>query len=697
MRKSEGRSLHRSILVSSLAATLITFAICIYLLASYGLDSYVNHEKEKNSVLVQMIADRLDAYCGDIVSAAAISEDESAAWFAHVAKIIYPLSQSYSLIIADDEGLPLFVSNDIMLEDEQMVPAFELIQEQDQALLSRTWSDLLHRTIPVAWYRMARTDWTVILYESRPIEQQAPLMIMVIMLFIFFLYMGFMTLMSILRNKKIYSSIRDLIWQTNRVAEGLTTNPVGRQPYREFSRLAESFNKMNLQLQERNELLQQQAYTDNLTGLANRTQLMQFIMDHITSNHDEEMAVFFIDLDDFKRINDSYGHPFGDQLLVQMSNRLRTLDRHFCLISRIGGDEFVLLLRGFRPDTQIRDYAEQLIQLLKEPIHCANKLIKISFSMGISLYPQDGDLAFSLLQCADMALYAAKSAGKSTYRFFDEQMRIDLDRQVYLENALDFIVERDELQLNFQMQIIAGSLTIRGFEALIRWNSRQLGYVTALELISVAEENGKIIQIGEWILRQACQTIARINVRFGLNLIMSVNVSPLELRNPHYSRQLETIIRETNVKPSWLELEITEQVLIDSGSEVLGMLDQIHNLGISIALDDFGTGYSSLSYLHQLPVQTIKIDRSFIADLSSDNRNWQMIESILFMAGKLELFTIAEGVENENIYEQLRDLGCNCMQGFYFCRPLPEAQLMRVMDVQINKKNKQNKSAETLD
>lgn len=681
----EGKSLHRSILINSLVAALLTAAICVYLLASYGLDSYVNHEKEKNSVLVHMIADRLEAYC-DNRDAVAISAYDRAGWFDHVAAMVSPLSASYSLIIADDQGLPLYVSTDILAGDELLVPAFELISEHDEALLSRTWSDLLRKTVPVAWSRVSSTGWTVILYESRPLEQQAPLLVMAAMLGVFFFYMIFMTLMSLFRNRKINNSIRQLIWQTHRVAEGLTSDPVGTQPYREFTRLAESFNKMNTQLQERNDLLEQQAYTDNLTGLANRTQLMQTIMDHINSRPEEEMAVFFIDLDDFKRINDSYGHPFGDQLLVLISNRLRTLDNQFFLISRIGGDEFVLLLRGLSPVEQIRDYAEQVILLLKDTLLCANKPIKIGFSMGISLYPKDGDLAFNLLQCADMALYAAKSAGKSTYRFFDEQMRIDLDRQLYLEDALEFVVEREELQLNYQMQVLADTLTIRGFEALIRWNSRQLGYVTALKLISVAEENGKIIQIGEWIMRQACKTIAAINGRYSLNLIMSVNVSPIELRNPQYSMKLEKILQETGVRPSWLELEITEQVLIDSGNDILDILERINKLGISIALDDFGTGYSSLSYLHHLPVSTIKIDRSFITNLSPGSRDWQMVESILFMAKNLGLFTIAEGVEHKENHEQLKDLGCDCMQGFYFCRPLPEPQLFRVIAAQIKDK-----------
>ena len=680
MRRKKGKPLLSAIMLSHLTATFLAVSVSAYFLVSYGLNLFAANEHNKSRLVADLIASEIERCCqeqGDNLDPDHLNQC--------ILSLHQGIDKNFNILVTNAQGVTLTSVLSTMDAPEQRVPGFEYVKNGTLNITPALAAVFNSQPTLMAYSEVAFSGWYVILYDDRPAYHQVTVLLISALLFIFVIYLLFTLLGGTLRQRRISRSIDRLIWQTKQLSEGHHAQPLGSQPYRELTQLAESFDQLNLQLQERNAMLENLAYTDSLTSLANRSQLMQYLFDRIQQAPDEAFAVIYMDLDDFKRINDSFGHPFGDKLLIEISHRLTTLNPTFQLISRIGGDEFVLIVSPLKPEKPLQERLSQLFDSLLEPYLCDNKPVRTAFSMGIALYPQDGENAFELLKCSDIALYAAKNAGKSTWRFFDHQMRVDLDRQMYLEEAIASVVEHDELQLNYQVQLFTDTMTIRGFEALIRWNSPKLGYVSALELIGVAEGNGQIIQIGQWILRQSCLMIMRINQAFNQRLIICVNVSPVELRHPDYVKNLKAVLAETGLDPHLLELEITEQVMIDSGYLVIDVLNDIKDLGVGLALDDFGTGFSSLAYLQNLPVQTIKIDQSFVADLQEDCRNWKMLESIMHLAQKLQLFSIAEGIENESQMKLLASLDCSCLQGYYVCRPLPEQQLVRVLEAQLKK------------
>ena len=680
MRKKQGKPLLSAIMFSNLTATFLAVSVSAYFLVFYGLNWFAVNEYDKNRLVADFVAAEIERYCQERGTDPDLDSLNQCILSVH-----QEIGDNFNILITNNEGATITSILSTMETPEQRAPEFEHVKNGTLNITPSLLTLFDSQPTLMAYSKVAHSGWYVILYDSRPVYQQVTMLLIASLVFIFAVYLLFTILGGTLRQRKISRSIDRLIWQTKRLSEGHDAQPLGSQPYRELTQLAESFDQLNLQLQERNAMLESLAYTDSLTSLANRSQLMQTLFYQINQKPDESFAVIYMDLDDFKRINDSFGHPFGDKLLIEISRRLQTIKPSFQLISRIGGDEFVLLISPLKPDSLLQERLGHLFETLLEPYQCDNKPVRTTFSMGIAIYPQDGENAFELLKCSDIALYAAKSAGKATWQFFDQQMRIDLDRQMYLEEAIATVVEHDELQLNYQVQLFTNTMTIRGFEALIRWNSPKIGYVSALELIGVAEGNGQIIQIGQWILRQACRMIMRVNQTFNQRLIICVNVSPVELRHPDYVKNLKIVMEETGIDPDMLELEITEQVMIDSGFYIIDILNEIKDLGVNLALDDFGTGYSSLAYLQNLPVQTIKIDQSFVADLQKDSRNWNMLESIMHLTHKLQLFSIAEGVENESQMKLLASLDCSCLQGYYFCRPLPEKQLLRVLEAQLRR------------
>lgn len=673
-RRNDGKPLLSAIFFSNLMAGFLTVTVCAFILSVYGLSWFTEKDRSRGMLVANLLANEIDHYCYenqvDICSSSLTDL---------LSQINPEISDQYLVLVADSSGHTLADSPPLTGYDDSIAPGFDIILKGSLSVSPGFTSGISRQLTPIAYSMIISSEQYVILYETESVIQRVTYLLLAALIFIFVVYLLFTLLGASLRQRKITRFVQHLAWQTQRLAQGLTTESLGRQPYRELTRLASSFDQLNIQLQERNNQLEQLAFTDNLTGLSNRNRLLQVLYKKIEDYTDQPFAVLFLDLDNFKRINDSYGHPFGDLLLVAISQRLLKIRPPSEIAARIGGDEFVLVLSGYSSDNHLQQRIDSLLHILHQPLICESKRVKLSFSIGAAVFPKDGPSAFDLLKCADMALYAAKEAGKSTWRYFDHQMMIDLKRHIYLEQALDTVLEHDELQVSYQIQIFTQTRRIRGFEALIRWNSRELGYVSANELISAAEGNGQIIQIGAWVLRQACEMIIRINSQFKQKLIICVNVSPIELQHPEYINNLKRILEQTGLEPSLLELEVTEQVMIDSGYAMIDILDKIRELGVSLALDDFGTGYSSLAYLQHLPVQTIKIDRSFVADLQQDNRNWQMLESILHMTKNLNMFSIAEGIENKDQADLLGTLNCDCLQGFHICRPLPEQQLVQVL------------------
>ncbi|TCL71601.1 PAS domain S-box-containing protein/diguanylate cyclase (GGDEF)-like protein [Hydrogenispora ethanolica] len=422
------------------------------------------------------------------------------------------------------------------------------------------------------------------------------------------------------------------------------------------------------------DIIHRLAYYDLLTGLPNRTMLLErlTLAVHKLQDPPGEMAIVFIDIDNFKNINDSYGHSVGDQLLVEVGRRiLSALDREY-LVARLGGDEFVVLLEDLQDGLSVQRCADRIMAQFGNFFKIGRHSFFVTVSMGIAVFPDHADSAEQLLKNADIAMYQAKAAGKRSYFLYNHAMNERILEQTTLENGLRQALQNQEFFLEYQPQTDLRTNRISGFEALIRWRRPEYGVMPPLKFIRIAEESGLIHEIGIWVLENVCQFIKTLH-RAGLrHFLVSLNVSAVQLRRENFAGAVREIIAREGILPENICIEITETVLMESLEENIEKLKTLADLGITVCLDDFGTGYSSLNYLKQLPIQIVKIDRSFIADISADNTSSQLVASIIELAHKIGLTVVAEGVETE---EQLASLGrhqCDIAQGFLLGRPLPE-------------------------
>jgi diguanylate cyclase (GGDEF)-like protein/PAS domain S-box-containing protein len=422
---------------------------------------------------------------------------------------------------------------------------------------------------------------------------------------------------------------------------------------------------------------QRLAMFDGLTGLPNRHLLADRASQaiDIARRSDEPLAVLFLDLDHFKNVNDSLGHRVGDTLLVQLAARLRGAVREQDTVARTGGDEFVLVL----PLTDIAGAAHlatKLMGLASAPFQVDQQELTVTPSMGIAMFPTDGDDFDMLLKCADAAMYRAKRDGRNAYRFFTSEMQAQSARALQLENALRRALERQQLSLHYQPQLALeadGEARIVGAEALLRWQHPELGWVSPAEFIPIAEATGLILPIGEWVLREALSQLRRWDDAGLPELTMAVNLSAVQFRHDGLPELVGRLLAELDMAPARLELELTEGAAMDNPAVAITVMNELHARGVRLSIDDFGTGYSSLSYLKKFRVSKLKIDQSFVRDLTEDAEDRAIVDAVIRMAGALGLQTLAEGVETEGQLAFLRRQGCEAVQGYLFSRPLPAA------------------------
>ncbi|HYE51364.1 MAG TPA: EAL domain-containing protein, partial [Azospirillaceae bacterium] len=388
------------------------------------------------------------------------------------------------------------------------------------------------------------------------------------------------------------------------------------------------------------------------------------------------VALLFLDLDSFKHINDSLGHGVGDLLLRGVADRLQATVRGDDTVGRLGGDEFLIVAENLPDAAEALRVAERVLQTLSRPFTLEGQQVHAGCSIGIALFPEDGADPETLLRNADVAMYAAKSSGAGTFKFFSQEMTDRAVRRLRTEASLREAVEREDFELFFQPKVEARSRRVVGVEALIRWRMGDQ-YVPPGEFIGLAEETGLIVPIGDWVLREACRTAAEWGRRFG-PVVMAVNVSARQLSDPFFPVRVTEVLQETGLPPHLLTLEITETALMRDLESNCRPLETLRGIGVGVAIDDFGTGYSSLSYLRQLPVTIIKIDRSFVAEIPRDTA---IAATVIALAEKLGLQTVAEGVETEEQLRWLAAEGCPLIQGFLISRPLPKAEIeARVLD-----------------
>ncbi len=417
------------------------------------------------------------------------------------------------------------------------------------------------------------------------------------------------------------------------------------------------------------------ALHDDLTNLPNRNLLMERLelaLKQSQRQTDYLFAVMFIDLDRFKIVNDSLGHEVGDQLLVAIAHKLQTLIRATDIVARLGGDEFIILLDHLQDINDAIRIAERICLELNSPFLIENRQVFTTASIGIVLSSPDYQAASELLRDADIAMYRAKEAGKARYEIFDRVMHAHAVNQLQLESDLRDAIAHQELLVNYQpiISLTTGKLT--GFEALLRWEHPSRGFVSPAEFIPIAEETGLIITIGEWILREACRQLHTWQLQHQLSnsLTISVNLSSKQLREPTLITKIEQIINETKLNSSCLKLELTESMLIDNIEAVISTMSQLRGKEIHLSIDDFGTGFSCLSYLHRFPINTLKIDRSFVNRIGEENENLGIVKTIITLAHELGMDAIAEGVETQQQVNQLKALGCDQAQGYFFSKPL---------------------------
>lgn len=450
---------------------------------------------------------------------------------------------------------------------------------------------------------------------------------------------------------------------------------------RDFNQMSDQMQQNLLKLQQRNTLQAQrieertrelivQTSHDPLTGLANRARLHEFMEDAIESSgrRDRKFALLLVDLDGFKDINVSEGHAQGDRLLRVVARRLQGQIQEEDLAARVGADEFCLLLMDVDIE-RTTEFARRCLHALNAPIYLDDTTTRLRASIGITFYPDDAETPAELLKAADMAMYAAKSAGKHRYALYETGMTQKVARQLALETSLRGAVERGEFELHYQPQIELGSGRVSGVEALIRWPRREHGLVPPDEFIPVAESIGLIDAIGVWVLETACRQ-AVIWQQEGLtSLVMAVNISPGHFESPDFTDTVARVLLVTGIAPECLEIEVTESVTRDSLRHA-SISESLRRLGVRVAIDDFGTGYSSLAVLKKMPIDTLKLDRAFIRDMLEDSGSSMLIGTLIGMAKGLHLTTVAEGVETLEQVRVLTGLGCPLAQGYYFSRPV---------------------------
>ncbi|VAX12659.1 diguanylate cyclase/phosphodiesterase (GGDEF & EAL domains) with PAS/PAC sensor(s) [hydrothermal vent metagenome] len=439
---------------------------------------------------------------------------------------------------------------------------------------------------------------------------------------------------------------------------------------------------------QREEHIKHLAYYDTLTRLPNRELLMDRLHQGIAqaSRNQSQLALMLLDLDHFKSVNDTLGHPVGDLLLSQVAQRLKDCVREGDTVARLGGDEFVILLPSLPSSSEtsidVTIVADKIRHTISDTYFLEGHDLSISTSIGIAFYPADGENARTLFKHADMAMYQAKGAGRDNYRFFSKVMNDVAIERLEIESELRQALSKNQFQLLFQPKVDIIHNHIVGAEALLRWQHPQRGLIPPDKFIPISEDTGQIMSIGSWVFEQACQAAAELwcNKKGDEDIqTMSVNVSPQQFRHPNFVAQVKDILAKTSINPKCIEIEVTENLLIHDYAEVRGKLEELKTIGLHISIDDFGTGYSSLRYLQQLPVDIVKIDHSFVRNIDTNPANAAIVETIIAMATRLGLEVVAEGVETRRQLAYLRVQGCTICQGFYFSKPLSLAEFSKLL------------------
>jgi diguanylate cyclase (GGDEF)-like protein len=448
----------------------------------------------------------------------------------------------------------------------------------------------------------------------------------------------------------------------------------------ELNRHIAEQERIGAQLQESKDHFRHAAFHDALTNLPNRALLaenLKFVMERAKQSEDYQFAVLFLDLDRFKNVNDSLGHTIGDQLLIAMARRLESCIREVDMVARLGGDEFAILLDGIPNSAEATNMAKRIQEKLDSPFNLSGHEVFTTTSIGIALSSTGYDYAENMLRDADTAMYRAKAQGKACYEVFDKGMHARAVYLLQMENDLRRALDREELRVYYQPIVSLENGQLAGFEALIRWQHPERGFISPVDFISLAEDTGMIAPIGLWILKRACHQLAQWQWASPAHrqLFMSVNLSGKQVAEPDLVAQIQQILEDTHLDPRHLKLEITESVVMENAELAAQFFKRLKALGVQLSIDDFGTGYSSLGYLHRFPLDTLKIDRSFVGRIGEAAENIEIVRTIVSLADNMGMEVVAEGIETLGQLAQLRKLNCQYGQGYLFARPADAATI----------------------
>lgn len=507
---------------------------------------------------------------------------------------------------------------------------------------------------------------------------------------IFFIYTALTFLLANGLQRLISEPIKSLALSMQTISrEKNYSLRVQKSSHDELGSLFDGFNDMLAEIEIRDQELRDSktdldylAHHDPLTQVANRL-LFHDRLEHSLARAKRmklRLAILYIDLDRFKNVNDSLGHHVGDEVLCTVTERLSNLVREADTLARLGGDEFVIILEQFKKTDDVGRYVEKLLREMAQTIEIFDQQLHVTASVGISLYPENGDDVDSLMQAADIAMYQAKGNGSNIYQFYSAEMNVNARESLLLENQLRDALKKKQLVLYYQPQVELKTGRLIGFEALIRWNHPDLGVVSPLDFIPLAEKSGLIVPIGEWILHTACKQMKNIQEQWQLPLVMAVNISPRQFLHPSFVQTVAEVLYRTKLKPGFLELEITESMVMGDVDLAISKMNEFNKMGVQLAIDDFGTGYSSLEYLKKFPIAKLKIDQSFVRGLGSDANDAAIVNSVIALGKSMNLEVIAEGVETVEQLDFLKKEGCDQGQGYLFSKPLPVAELTPLLN-----------------
>ncbi|TWC41564.1 diguanylate cyclase (GGDEF)-like protein [Pseudomonas sp. SJZ079] len=596
-----------------------------------------------------------------------------------------------SLILTDAQGTLLAASQEIdsarLLGDYDLSPGITVLQSKSQIdLHGQSYQHHVKCLMDGLWLHL-------LIPEADLFKESRNIGLLVLLICLVAISISVPLLLVLIRNRflKPVERLNQALAAMGKQSQ-LIQVPV--QSEDEIGELSRSFNRMSLDLHQSSEQIHNLAFRDSLTGLPNRLMFIKTLRREIETARQRRgrFALLFLDLDNFKHVNDTLGHPAGDQLLIKVTEIFQSNLRGYDYLSRpvgievdrdmarLGGDEFTLLLNHPEAEHLAGPVAERVIKALSEPIDLDGTACYVGCSVGIAIYPDDGRTVEDLVKHADLAMYQAKARGRSTYQFFSSAIAAHSQQRVLLDQRLHTAVETLNFQLHYQPIIDSRSMRVVSVEALIRWNDPELGQVPPDRFIPLAEENGLILPIGAWVMEEAARQLAAWKKAGLPPLRVAINVSSLQLGQSGFARQITQVLNKYQLSAGDLYVELTETAVLQGREQVLENLYALRSLGIQIALDDFGTGYSSLSYLQTLPIDILKIDRSFILNLQ-ENNNGVILSAIITMAHSLGMQVVAEGVEDHDHLAFLIAEGCDLLQGYLFSTPLPAGEIERLLNL----------------